>query len=1431
MEPNLAGQRKERLGRRSELSQVTRTGACLADDGDGKQQLQVWRSKGLAESGPTYSALDNRTEGKAMTLLFTGVRRALCVLAAMTIVLTGFSWVLTAPPSQAANPIASPNISAPPDVVVGETDGSVDLPVTLNAPGESTVTVNYTTADGTASGAYASCAYANSAYVHQSGTLTFTPGETTQVVQITLLNCQHSLSTGFLTFSFNLSGNSTGSSIVSPTTEVNITGDVAASTTPALYVLNAEVDASAGSVNVPVVLGGPSGAAQGVPVTVDYTTNDGSALAGTDYTTTSGTLTFPPGETAQNISVPILDRSGAAATRSFSVTLSTPTNATVADAVGVVTIGASGAPAVSLPEISAPPNVVVGETDGYVDLPVTLNAPGESTVTVNYSTADGTASGAYASCAYANSAYVHQSGTLTFTPGETTQVVQITLLNCQHSLSTGFLTFSFNLSGNSTGSSIVSPTTEVNITGDVAASTTPALYVLNAEVDASAGSVNVPVVLGGPSGAAEGVPVTVDYTTNDGSALAGTDYTTTSGTLTFPPGETAQNISVPILDRSGAAATRSFSVTLSTPTNATVADAVGVVTIGASGAPAVSLPEISAPPNVVVGETDGYVDLPVTLNAPGESTVTVNYSTADGTASGAYASCAYANSAYVHQSGTLTFTPGETTQVVQITLLNCQHSLSTGFLTFSFNLSGNSTGSSIVSPTTEVNITGDVAASTTPALYVLNAEVDASAGSVNVPVVLGGPSGAAEGVPVTVDYTTNDGSALAGTDYTTTSGTLTFPPGETAQNISVPILDRSGAAATRSFSVTLSTPTNATVADAVGVVTIGASGAPAVSLPEISAPPNVVVGETDGYVDLPVTLNAPGESTVTVNYSTADGTASGAYASCAYANSAYVHQSGTLTFTPGETTQVVQITLLNCQHSLSTGFLTFSFNLSGNSTGSSIVSPTTEVNITGDVAASTTPALYVLNAEVDASAGSVNVPVVLGGPSGAAEGVPVTVDYTTNDGSALAGTDYTTTSGTLTFPPGETAQNISVPILDRSGAAATRSFSVTLSTPTNATVADAVGVVTIGASGAPAVSLPEISAPPNVVVGETDGYVDLPVTLNAPGESTVTVNYSTADGTASGAYASSAYANSAYVHQSGTLTFTPGETTQVVQITLLNCPINPASLTFTFGLTNPVKATIVSTDTTVTIVATPGVPGAPTSVAAVPGNQRAVISFAAPGSDGGDPVNSYTVTASPGGETASGVSSPITVTGLTNGTSYTFTVAATNDVGTGSSSAASNAVTPAVILITPTTPTISNLPASGAVGGGFTATVSTTGDGTKSVTSNATSVCTVSGFAVTYVSVGTCSLTAHVAAGSNYAAASGTAQTFAITAAPAPYSPLAPVRICDTRATSVSGLTGAAAQCNGNTIAAGTVRTMAAGQRERRFGVVRSPSNRHGRDA
>jgi hypothetical protein len=92
-------------------------------------------------------------------------------------------------------------------------------------------------------------------------------------------------------------------------------------------------------------------------------------------------------------------------------------------------------------------------------------------------------------------------------------------------------------------------------------------------------------------------------------------------------------------------------------------------------------------------------------------------------------------------------------------------------------------------------------------------------------------------------------------------------------------------------------------------------------------------------------------------------------------------------------------------------------------------------------------------------------------------------------------------------------------------------------------------------------------------------------------------------------------------------------------------------------------------------------PGAPTIGHAVPGDSAARVTFTPPASNGGAHVSSYTVTAKdlsggPGGQTATGPGSPLTVDGLTNGHSYTFTVTATNVLGTGPPSAASGPVTP-----------------------------------------------------------------------------------------------------------------------------------------------------------
>jgi hypothetical protein len=86
---------------------------------------------------------------------------------------------------------------------------------------------------------------------------------------------------------------------------------------------------------------------------------------------------------------------------------------------------------------------------------------------------------------------------------------------------------------------------------------------------------------------------------------------------------------------------------------------------------------------------------------------------------------------------------------------------------------------------------------------------------------------------------------------------------------------------------------------------------------------------------------------------------------------------------------------------------------------------------------------------------------------------------------------------------------------------------------------------------------------------------------------------------------------------------------------------------------------------------------------ATAGNTQASVAFTTPASNGGSAITSYIVTSSPDNFTVNGSSSPLVVLGLTNGTAYTFTVKATNAIGTGAASATSNSVTP----IDPNVPT------------------------------------------------------------------------------------------------------------------------------------------------
>ncbi|MBV9469462.1 MAG: CSLREA domain-containing protein, partial [Abitibacteriaceae bacterium] len=428
-----------------------------------------------------------------------------------------------------------------------------------------------------------------------------------------------------------------------------------------------------------------------------------------------------------------------------------------------------------------------------------------------------------------------------------------------------------------------------------------------------------------------------------------------------------------------------------------------------------------------------------------------------------------------------------------------------------------------------------------------------SAGSVTVPIVVT-PGTATNGTDYSVP-TSGQPAGVAVTTGTPAGGdtvTLTFGPGEVSKSFLVNVIDDTLNEPNETVNFTLGTPGGGAITGAQTTATltiVDNDPAPTLSINNVTTPEGNV-GTTNATFT--VTLSAASGKTVTVDYATAPGTAT--------ANVDYQSRSGTLTFNPGETTKNIVVPIIG--DTLNEGDETYSVTLSNVANG--VLNNATGVGTIADDDAA--PSLAVNDVTVaEGNSGPTNAVFTVS--LSAASGQTVTVDYATADGTATAGSDYQSRSGTLTFAPGETSKTVAVIVNGDTLNEPDETFTLVLSDPTHATIADNQGVGTItNDDSPPSLSINDVSVPEGDS-GTTPATFT--VSLSAASGQTVTVKYATADGTAT--------APADYAAASGTLTFAAGETAKTVTVAVQGDTLNEANETFTVLLSGATNATIART--------------------------------------------------------------------------------------------------------------------------------------------------------------------------------------------------------------------------------------------------------------
>ena len=304
----------------------------------------------------------------------------------------------------------------------------------------------------------------------------------------------------------------------------------------------------------------------------------------------------------------------------------------------------------------------------------------------------------------------------------------------------------------------------------------------------------------------------------------------------------------------------------------------------------------------------------ITKTGTASGTLTVNYATADATAA--------SGSDFTSTSGTLSFLAGETSK--QVTVPTADDSTAEAAETFTMALSSPSAGGSLGSPNSATATINDN--DSAPACSGVTFSV-ASDGAVTEGTSAGftiSKAGTATG-SCTIDYATADGSAVAGSDYSATSGTVTFLAGDASKSVTVTTIDDSSVESPETFSLAVSNPTGgaAVGSPASATSTINDNdGAVSFSISDASA----LEGD---QLQFTVTRSGPATGSYSVNYATANGTAGAGD---------YTAASGTLTFAAGVTAQTVLVWTSTDSLSGESDETMF-VNLSGATGGATIADP------------------------------------------------------------------------------------------------------------------------------------------------------------------------------------------------------------------------------------------------------------------------------------------------------------------------------------------------------------------------------------------------------------------------------------------------------------------------------------------------------------